>query len=191
MAVPNYATYTWNFGDETPEVSGYAPGAPACETPWLSPCAASEFHSYTYNGTYTVTLRVTDVGGNEAQFSAPVTVVEGQERPPPPPPAATGTGNAKRTIADNTVIGAVAAQASSSSGTTRQQTGRPPVATAAISSTSLKTRPASKGLGVRYSVNEQVAGHFEVLLAASVAEQIGLHGAARHGARQGHGPRRS
>jgi hypothetical protein len=32
-----------------------------------------------------------------------------------------------------------------------------------------------KGLTVRYSVNQQVAGRFEVLLAASVAHRIGLH----------------
>ena len=24
---PTYATYTWNFGDGTPEVTGFAPGA--------------------------------------------------------------------------------------------------------------------------------------------------------------------
>ena len=33
---------------------GYAPGAPPCEAPWLSPCAASVFHSYQYGGTYKV-----------------------------------------------------------------------------------------------------------------------------------------
>ena len=32
-----------------------------------------------------------------------------------------------------------------------------------------------KGLVVRYSVNQQVAGRFEVLLEASIAHRIGLH----------------
>ncbi len=46
---PNYAMYTWNFGDgnrgdATPEVSGFAPGSPACEEPWLSTwCAQASF----------------------------------------------------------------------------------------------------------------------------------------------------
>ncbi len=59
---PKYATYKWNFGDGTPEVTGYAPGAPSlnspetspCELPWKAPCAASTFHSYQYPGTYNV-----------------------------------------------------------------------------------------------------------------------------------------
>ena len=33
----NYATFTWNFGDGTPESTATRPGAPACEAPWLSP----------------------------------------------------------------------------------------------------------------------------------------------------------
>ena len=28
-----YATYNWNFGDGTPEVTGFAPGAPIAELP--------------------------------------------------------------------------------------------------------------------------------------------------------------
>ena len=72
----NYATFSWNFGDGTSEVNGYAPGAPTCEAPWLSPCAASAFHTYQYGGTYKVTLTVTDVGGNTAS----VTHVSHRER---------------------------------------------------------------------------------------------------------------
>ena len=34
-----------------------------------------------------------------------------------------------------------------------------------------------KGLVISYSVNEQVAGQFQVLLASSIAKRIGLHGA--------------
>jgi hypothetical protein len=63
----------------------------------------------------------------------------------------------------------------------------PPVATAAISSTSLKTA-LSKGLTIRYSVSEQVTGHFEVLLAASIAKRIGLHGALATGLAPGTAP---
>ncbi len=81
----NYPTYTWNFGDGSPEVSGYAPGAPSknspetspCAEPWLSPCAASTFHTYEYGGAYNVTLTVKDVGGNTASFTEAITV----ERP--------------------------------------------------------------------------------------------------------------
>ncbi len=71
----NYATYSWNFGDGSPTVSGYAPGTPPCETPWLSPCAASPSHAYQYGGTYEVTLTVKDVGGETEQVVHDVTVV--------------------------------------------------------------------------------------------------------------------
>jgi hypothetical protein len=49
------------------------------------------------------------------------------------------------------------------------------VATAAIVSRSLKTA-ARKGLAVRYSVNEQVAGRFEVLLSRTLAKHLGITG---------------
>jgi PKD domain len=146
----NYATYNWEFGDGT-STKGYAPGAPVCEAPWLSPCAASAFHTYTYGGTYLVTLTVTDVGGNVASVSHEVTVVG----PPPPAPPAAGSKSGSG-------AGAVAVIVN-------------PVAAAAIVSRSLKTA-LRKGLSVRYSVNEQVAGNFEVLISSALAKKLGLHG---------------
>ena len=53
--------------------------------------------------------------------------------------------------------------------------GTPPVATAAAGSRSL-ARVLRQGLVVNYSVNEQVAGHFEVLLESSVAHRLGIKG---------------
>jgi hypothetical protein len=61
------------------------------------------------------------------------------------------------------------------------------VATAAVVSRSLTSALAS-GLVVRYSVNEQVTGHFEVLLAASTARRIGLHGTSATGLAKGTPP---
>ena len=92
-AKKTYATYTWNFGDGSPEVTGFAPGAPTqnspetsfCAEPWLTPCAASTFHSYQYGGVYTVTLTVVDTGGNKESVSKEITVV-GPEPPAPPAP---------------------------------------------------------------------------------------------------------
>lgn len=59
-----------------------------------------------------------------------------------------------------------------------------PVATQAVVSRSLSTALRS-GLVVRYSVNEQVAGRFEVLLASSIASRIGLRGARATGLAKG------
>ncbi len=174
---PKYATYKWNFGDETPEVTGFAPGAPAlnspetspCELPWKAPCDASTFHSYQYGGTYEVTFTVTDTGGNEATYTSPITV-EGPPRPtpppPPPPPAVVvpgPPGPASKPAVPN------------------------PVATAAIVSTSL-VKTLRNGLVIRYSVNEQVAGRFEVLLDSSIAKRIGLHGPLATGLAKGTPP---
>ena len=50
-----------------------------------------------------------------------------------------------------------------------------PVATAAVVSHSLKTA-LSKGVAVHYQVNEQVAGHFEVLLGQKMAKHLKIHG---------------
>jgi hypothetical protein len=173
----NYATYTWNFGDGSPVVSGYAPGAPTCETPWLSPCAASEFHSYQYGGAYEVTLTVKDVGGNTTSVTHVVNVVG-----PPPPGGGSGGGtNGGSTSGSTTTTGG---GSSSSSGG-----GSPlaaPIAAASIISKSLRT--LQKGLAVRYSVNEQVAGRFEVLLSRSVASKLKIGGSPAVGLPAGSAP---
>jgi hypothetical protein len=157
----NYATYTWNFGDGTPEVAGYAPGAPLCETPWLSPCAASVFHAYQYGGTYEVTLTVRDVGGNTDSVTHQVTVVG-----PPPPSSSSSTGSGQTTQTQG---------AGGSSGGASPAAVPAPVAAAAIVPQSLRVA-LRKGLVVSYSVNEQVAGHFEVLLSRTVARRLGIGG---------------
>jgi hypothetical protein len=153
-----YATFSWNFGDGSAEVRGYAPGSPPCELPWLSPCAGSIFHSYTYGGTYTVTLTVTDVAGDVGSVSHQVTV-NGPQRPGSPAAANAGTSG-------------------SGSGSAGDRSGTPivdPVAAATVLSHSLKTA-LHHGLTVRYSVNEQVAGNFEVLMSSTQAKKLGLHG---------------
>jgi hypothetical protein len=168
---PTYPTFTWDFGDGTPVVSGYAPGgAPAnppttlCEEPWLPPCAASVFHSYQYGGVYKVTLTVTDVAGNAASVTTPITVAGPPPPAPPPPTPTAGPGGSSSGGAGGS---------SGSSSTTPAIPG--PVATAATVSNSLK-QVARSGLVVNYSVNEQVAGHFEVLLEAGIARRLGISG---------------
>ncbi|HXB64187.1 MAG TPA: PKD domain-containing protein [Solirubrobacteraceae bacterium] len=171
-----YATYKWNFGDGTPEITGVAPGAPSlnspetspCELPWQAPCAASTFHSYQYGGKYNVTLTVTDTGGNTATVTEPITVVG--PSPPPPPGAGGGSGAAG---ANSTPGGSSGGSGKSSS--TPSVPG--PIATAAAVSNSLK-QVAKGGLVVRYSVNEQVAGRFEVLLEAATAHRLRISGPA-------------
>jgi PKD domain len=156
---PTFATFSWNFGDGTPEVQGFAPGAPTCEAPWLSPCAASAFHAYEYGGVYDVTLTITDVDGNKTDVTHLVTV----DGPPPPGSAGAGsggsgnsTGSGSSTAAAGTVLPA-------------------PIAAAAIVRQALQT-VLRKGLLVSYSVNEQVAGRFEVLLSSAVAHKLGITG---------------
>jgi hypothetical protein len=171
-----YPTFTWNFGDGSPEVSGYAPGAPSvnspgaepCEAPWLSPCAASAFHSYQYGGTYNVTLTVKDVGGHTASTTQSV-VVNGP--PPPSPEPGPSPGPAPSSAA--TTNGGSGSGSSSGSPTAKPQLAAP-VAAQAIASSSL-AKTVKKGLIVKYQVNEQVTGSFNVLLAASIAKRLGLH----------------
>ncbi|MGO9321949.1 MAG: PKD domain-containing protein [Solirubrobacteraceae bacterium] len=161
-----YATFSWNFGDGTPEVMGYAPGAPTCEAPWLSPCAASAFHSYQYGGTYKVTLTITDVDGDTTSVSHEVTA-DG----PPRPSSAGSTGS-----------GSSAGQTTQGTGSSTAAAGGVPAPIAAASIVRQTLRNAlRKGLVVSYSVNEQVAGHFEVLLSSAVAHRLGIGGAPATG----------
>ena len=160
----NYPTLSWNFGDGSPVVSGFAPGSPPCATQWLSPCAAGVFHAYAYGGTYTVTLTATDIAGNTASVTGQVVVIG----PPPPSPVSSPGGAGAGAGAPGTTAGG-------SSSTAAGITVPLPVAAAGVISRSLRT-VLRKGLVVRYSVNEQVAGHFEVLLSKSLAHHLGISG---------------
>jgi len=179
----SYATYRWNFGDGSPEVSGFAPGAPACHEPWLSPCAASVFHTYEYGGTYRVTLTVTDTGGNVESTFQELTV-DGPARSSSSGGGEGGGSPGGGSKTPGTSSGSPSPGGGSTSGSpggaTTSTTVPPPTATAATTSTSI--RDAIKhGLTIHYSVNEQVAGTIEVLLAASTAKHLHLRGPAAVG----------
>jgi hypothetical protein len=171
-----YPVFTWNFGDGSPEVSGFAPGAPSlnspesapCESPWLTPCAASTYHTYQYGGTYQVTLTVTDVGGNTATVSRSVTV----HGPAKPSASAAASPAGSSSAASSNATGQASGSGSSGAG---HGAVPPPAAAAAIAKQTLRNA-ARKGLVVSYSVNEQVAGHFEVLLGSATAHRLGISG---------------
>lgn len=184
----SYPTYEWNFGDGS-SVKGFAPGAPSknspettpCELPWESPCAASAFHTYAYGGTYQVTLTVTDVGGNVSQITEPITVSGA------PAPSATGSsgGGGLGTAAGGGLPGISVGSKSGTGGGSGKSKGSKapfpkPVATAIVTTTSL-SQAVEAGLGVRYSVNQQVAGHFEVLLPTRLARRLKIKGAKAKG----------
>jgi PKD repeat protein len=194
-AKPVYATYTWNFGDGSPTVTGQAPGAPSvnspgfapCSATWEEPCAASTYHSYQYGGTYTVTLTVTDTGGNTANVTEPITV----DGPPAPSPTPTPTPTPSSTPSSGSSAGAGGSSGSGGSGggISSGQGGAaasvpPPVVSASVSSTSLK-KVKSSGIAVRYSVNEQVAGSVQVLLESSIARRLGIKGPVATGLAKG------
>jgi hypothetical protein len=177
--------YNWSFGDGTgTEVNcedrvptnGFAPQecTGTSGTNLTNPVASTQ-HVYTYGGTYTVSLTIADYGGNTATISHDVTVTG----PAPPAPSTPGTStstssasSAAATPSDTKTSGG--AGGAGSAGHT------PPAATQAIASQSL-SRVLKNGLVIRYSVNEQVAGRFEVLLASSIARKLGIHGPAAGG----------
>jgi hypothetical protein len=191
-----YPVYTWNFGDGSPTVSGYAPAspssssseAPPCPEPWLSPCAGSVFHTYQYGGTYTVTLTVTDVAGNTASVAHQVTVSG-------PLPPSKEESKSESSSSSSSSSSSNSSSSSSSSGQPTAANPSPPApatvpapkAAAAVASHKLSST-LKKGLVVRYSVNEQVAGHFEVLLSSAIARRLKIAGAPATGLPAGSAP---
>jgi PKD domain len=149
--------YSWNFGDGT-TLSGTGD--------------ASVFHTYRYGGSYIATLTVTDSGGYGGSYSDTITVVG------PPPPGTGGTTAGSGSSSPSTTTGTGA------SGSGAAKSPVKPTATQAVASRSLAS-VLRNGLVIHYSVNEQVAGRFEVLLASSIAKKLGVRGAAATGLAKG------
>jgi hypothetical protein len=183
--------YNWSFGDGTgAEVNcenrvptnGFAPQecTATSGTGSVNPVASTE-HTYTYGGDYDVTLTIQDYAGNRASVSREVTVVG------PAPPVSPATPSS--TPSSTQTTGSATSSATTTPGTSTTASGKhdAPAATQAIVSHSLSSVLKS-GLVVRYSVNEQVAGRFEVLLASSIARKIGLHGSSATGLAKGTAP---
>jgi hypothetical protein len=184
----NYPLFTWDFGDGTPTVTGYAPGGPTldspsaftCNSPWLEPCAAGTFHSYQYGGTYEVTLTATDVGGNTVSVTHPITV-DGPAKPtppPPPPPAPPGAGPSGSGSTSSGSGSPSSSSTAGSSGSGHAPGGSVypgPVAAATAINHSLP-QALNRGVLVGYTVNEQVAGSFQVLLNGQTARKLGVKG---------------
>jgi hypothetical protein len=183
-----WANYTWDFGDGT-TVTGYAPGAnPNCQAPWLAPCAGSAFHAYTYGGTYNVSLTITDVGGHVAKVEH--TVAVNGPAPPSPPGggsggSGTGTGTGSGSGTGNSSSGG--SNTTGSGAGTAKPTAIPLAAAAGIVSRSLK-RAVRRGLSVRYTVNQQAAGHFELMISQALAHRLKISGTPATGLAPGTAP---
>lgn len=163
-AEPAYSVFTWEFapvgGQAEATISGYAPGAPACESPWLSPCAASVFYKFPHGGKYTVTLKVTDAGGNKAQVSNEIDVVG-------LPGTASTTGSANGTSTTSATTGKAA-----------------PAAAPAFQAEMVKQTLSSvlvHGVALRYHESEALTGRFELLLSVATAHALGIRGSAVRG----------
>ncbi|HEX3434740.1 MAG TPA: PKD domain-containing protein [Solirubrobacteraceae bacterium] len=181
--------YNWSFGDGTgTEVNcgsrvptnGFAPQecTGASGTGRTNPVASTQ-HVYTYGGAYTVSLTISDYGGNTATVSHEVTV--SGPAPPAPPAPTPGTSTASTTSSPSTTT---SGKTSGPLGTTGHA---PPTATQAVVSRKLPS-VLKNGLVIHYSVSEQVAGRFEVLLASSIARKLGIHGASATGLAKGTAP---
>ncbi len=184
------AKYRWEFGDgTTAEVDcegrtptyHYAPAECSATSGIGSPNpVASVVHKYEYAGSYSVKLTVTDDGGNEASTTRFITVF-GQARPVAEPPPPSGAGAAGLTAAAGSTGASSSSSTAAAGGSSAGAAAVPnPVAAEAVVSRSLRS-VLRHGLVVRYSVNEQVAGHFEVLLNRALARHLGIAGVTATG----------
>jgi hypothetical protein len=179
------AKYNWSFGDGTSAevncenrvpTNGFGPQecTGASGTGTINPVASAS-HTYTYGGTYEVSLTVTDYAGNTSTVAHDVTVVG--PAPPSPPPHKEETAGSSPSV---TPTGAATPGASPTPGAAPAKV----AATQSVAPQSLASALRS-GIVVRYSVSEQVAGRFEVLLASSLAKKLGIHGSPASGLAKG------
>jgi len=201
------AKYNWEFGPgETAEVNCEGRTPTYSKTPAECNAAsgtgnpnsvASVVHKYAHSGSYEVKLTVIDDGGNSAVATHTITVVPTQLEEEEAKANAKREAEEKATReaaekanreAEEKAKSPAAIESAKRAAEAKAAAAVPaPVAAASVATTSLKTA-LSGGLTVRYSVNEQVTGSFEVLLTSSVARQIGLHGTPATGLPVGSAP---
>jgi PKD domain len=180
--------YNWSFGDGTStevNCAGRTPtyGVLPAECTTSSGAGnpnpvASVAHAYTYGGEYEVTLTITDGGGNVASTTH---VIDVSGTPAPSPGSKEGSSSGSDTTA-----GGAATTAAPAPGATPGSTAPAKVVAATQSVASRRLSAALKeGIVVHYSVSEQVAGRFEVLLSSSIARRIGLRGTSATGLAKG------
>lgn len=137
---------------------------------------ASVLHTFPCAGTYTVGLTVVDGGGFEGDLGEAVDktiAVEGKSCEGSSPEGGAGGGPGNSTQAASTGGSSSAGTSSPSASPTAKPQAPAPVAAQAIVSKSL-AEAVKKGLVVKYKVNEQVTGSFNVLLAATLAKRLHL-----------------
>lgn len=147
-------TYSWSFGD----------GSPAATS-------TSVFHTYAAPGSYTVSLSVTDAGGNVSGATRQVLV--GGTVPSAP---GTGTGS----ITGSTAGKGATTGGSGGSTTPGSKPGagsaKAPAATERIVTHSL-AKARRGGVTVRYHVDQAVAGRFQIVIDAATAKRLHIKGA--------------
>jgi hypothetical protein len=159
---------------------------------------ASVFHTFPCAKTYKVELTVIDGGDNEqglpeSKGIKEITVVGGKPCEESSSGGSGGPGGSGGTSGTTSPATSTTGSTTTPSTTTSSAGSFPakpipgPVASTAVVSHSL-LKALKSGLVVNYSVNEQVAGQFQVLLADSVAKRIGLHGAPAVGMPPGSTP---
>jgi hypothetical protein len=137
---------------------------------------ASVLHTFPCAGTYTIGLTVLDGGGFEQDLPEEevhkTIAVEGKSCESPPSGGGSSGSGGSGSSGSSTPAASAGGSSSTPSTTAKPQLPAPVAAQAVASSSLAKT--VKKGLVVRYSVNEQVTGSFNVLLAASIAKRLGL-----------------
>ncbi len=158
--------YVWNFGDGSPTA------VITCPTQVPAICNPSTYHAFTTPGTYNVTLTVTDGGGYTAAATDSLKILGAA-----PAGGGSGSGSSGATSSSTTTTSTTTATTTTTAAPAAPAAPAivPPKATQAIVASSV-SKALRSGLVVHYSVTQQVAGHFEVLLDARTAKHLGIKG---------------